>query len=127
MTEEDVHDLNRRLTAIDCQLRKSELNRKHLEISNKKLLGFAQFPEALQTNANANASSGKQPLTVFIGTNVHKVLTTPSLFAGEVRSNRSSPATESPDTPSPLPDPASQLAAEAKELVQGVCSLTDDK
>ncbi|XP_042248686.1 syntaxin-binding protein 4 isoform X5 [Thunnus albacares] len=100
-TKEDVHDLNRRLTAIDCQLRKSELNRKHLEISNKKLLGFAQ--------------------------NVHKVLTTPSLFAGEVRSNRSSPATESPDTPSPLPDPASQLAAEAKELVQGVCSLTDDK
>ncbi|XP_053194056.1 syntaxin-binding protein 4 [Scomber japonicus] len=97
----EVHDLNRRLTAIDCQLRKSELNRKHLEISNKKLLGFAQ--------------------------NVHKVLTTPSLFVGEVRSNKSSPATESPNTPSPLLDPALQLAAEAKELVQGVCSDTDDK
>lgn len=45
-----------------------------------------------------------------------------------LRSNRSSPATDSPSTPSPLPDPAFQLAVEAKELVQGVCSLTvDDK
>ncbi|KAE8283502.1 Syntaxin-binding protein 4 Syntaxin 4-interacting protein [Larimichthys crocea] len=100
-TKEEVHELNRRLTTIDCQLRKSELSRKHLEISNKKLLGFAQ--------------------------NVHKVLTTTSLF-GEGGSNRSSPATDSPDTPSPLPDPTFQLAVEAKELVAGVCNLsTDDK
>ncbi|XP_034395629.1 syntaxin-binding protein 4 [Cyclopterus lumpus] len=91
-------ELNRRLTTIDCQLKKSELSRKHLEISNKKLLGFAQ--------------------------NVHKVLMTPSLF-GEGGSSRSSPAT---DTPSPLPDPTYQLAVEAKELVAGVGSLTaDDK
>lgn len=40
--QEDVMDLNRRLTIIDSQLRKSELTRKHLEISNKKLIGFAQ-------------------------------------------------------------------------------------
>ncbi|XP_071765967.2 syntaxin-binding protein 4 [Centroberyx gerrardi] len=99
-TKEEVLELNRRLTAIDCQLRKSELSRKHLEISNKKLLGFAQ--------------------------NVHKVLTTPSLFGGENGSNRSSPATESPDTPSPLPDTAFQLAVEAKELVEGVCALNTD-
>uniref|UniRef100_A0A3Q0SMT1 Si:dkeyp-72e1.9 n=1 Tax=Amphilophus citrinellus TaxID=61819 RepID=A0A3Q0SMT1_AMPCI len=71
--QEDVGELKRRLTTIDGQLRKSELSRKHLEISNKKLLGFAQ-----------------------------------------------SPATESPDTPSPIPDPAFQLAVEAKELVEGV-------
>ncbi|XP_035771079.1 syntaxin-binding protein 4 [Neolamprologus brichardi] len=57
--------------------------------------------------------------------NVHKVLTTPSLF-GEGGSNRSSPATESPDIPSPIPDPAFQLAVEAKELVEGVCTLTSD-
>ncbi|XP_071393942.1 syntaxin-binding protein 4-like, partial [Centroberyx affinis] len=99
-TKEEVLELNKRLTAIDCQLRKSELSRKHLEISNKKLLGFAQ--------------------------NVHKVLTTPSLFGGENGSNRSSPATESPDTPSPLPDTAFQLAVEAKELVEGVCALNTD-
>ncbi|AWP18279.1 putative syntaxin-binding protein 4-like [Scophthalmus maximus] len=93
-TKEEVLDLNRRLMTIDCQLKKSELSRKHLELSNKKLLGFAQ--------------------------NVHKVLTTPSLFGGEGGSNRSSPATDSPDTPSPLPDHAFQLAVEAKELVEGV-------
>ncbi|XP_051242830.1 syntaxin-binding protein 4 isoform X2 [Dicentrarchus labrax] len=100
-TKEEVLELNRRLTTIDCQLRKSEQSRKHLEISNKKLLGFAQ--------------------------NVHKVLTTPSLFGGEGGSNRSSPATDSPDTPSPLPDPAFQLAVEAKELVAGVSTLPADQ
>ncbi|CAJ1075365.1 syntaxin-binding protein 4 isoform X1 [Xyrichtys novacula] len=96
-TKEEVMELNRRLTNIDCQLRKSELSRKHLEISNKKLLGFAQ--------------------------NVHKVLTTPSLF-GEDGSNRSSPGTDSPDTSSPLPDRALQLAVEAKELMVGTGSHT---
>ncbi|KAF7656377.1 hypothetical protein LDENG_00041960, partial [Lucifuga dentata] len=101
-TEEEVQELSRRLTAIDCQLRKSELSRKHLEISNRKLLGFAQ--------------------------NVHKVLTTPSLFGGENGSNRSSPVTDSPDTPSALPDSAFQLAVEAKELMKRVCSLSaEDK
>lgn len=45
--QEEVHDLNRRLTSIDCQLRKSELSRRHLEITNKKLLGFAQVPRSL--------------------------------------------------------------------------------
>ncbi|KAM9843145.1 syntaxin-binding protein 4 [Aulostomus maculatus] len=100
-TKEEVHELNRRLTTIDSQLRKSELSRKHLELSNRKLLGFAQ--------------------------NVHKVLTTPSLFGGDA-GTVSSPATDSPDTPSPLPDPAFQLAVEAKELVQGVGTLpADDK
>ncbi|XP_038595211.1 syntaxin-binding protein 4 isoform X3 [Micropterus salmoides] len=100
LKQDEVLELNRRLTTIDCQLRKSEQSRKHLEVSNKKLLGFAQ--------------------------NVHKVLTTPSLFGGDGGSNRSSPATDSPDTPSPLPDPAFQLAVEAKELVAGVCTLPAD-
>nr|XP_046193019.1 syntaxin-binding protein 4-like [Oncorhynchus gorbuscha] len=101
-TKEDVMELNRKLSMIDCQLRRSELSRRHLEISNKKLLGFAQ--------------------------NVHKVLTTPSLFGMENGSSRTSPATDSPETPSPIPDPACQLAAEARELVEGVRSLssTDD-
>lgn len=42
--QEEVGELKRRLTTIDCQLKKSELSRKTLEISNKKLLGFAQVP-----------------------------------------------------------------------------------
>ncbi|XP_065127924.1 syntaxin-binding protein 4 isoform X1 [Paramisgurnus dabryanus] len=100
-TKEDVMDLNRRLAIIDSQLRKSELTRKHLEISNKKLLGFAQ--------------------------NVHKVLSNTNLFGIENGSTRASPANDTPDTPSPIPDPACQLAAKAKELVDGVCSLcTED-
>ncbi|KAK2916495.1 hypothetical protein Q8A67_000869 [Cirrhinus molitorella] len=100
-TKEDVMELNRRVNIIDSQLRRSELTRKHLEISNKKLLGFAQ--------------------------NVHKVLTSSSLFGIETGCAQASPATDSPDTPSPIPDPACQLVAEAKELVDGVCSLcTED-
>ncbi|XP_016383170.1 syntaxin-binding protein 4-like [Sinocyclocheilus rhinocerous] len=100
-TKENVMELNRRLAIIDSQLRRSELTRKHLEISNKKLLGFAQ--------------------------NVHKVLTNASLFGIESGCAQASPATDSPDTPSPIPDPACQLAAEAKELVDGVSSLcTED-
>ncbi|KAL6476431.1 hypothetical protein MHYP_G00149300 [Metynnis hypsauchen] len=97
VTKEEMMELNKRLSIIDNQLRRSEVSRKHLEISNKKLLGFAQ--------------------------NVHKVLSTGSLFGTENGSTISSPATESPDTPSPIPDPAYQLAAEAKELLDGVCSL----
>ena len=42
-------ELNRRMTAVGGQLRKSELSRRHLEISNKKLLGFAQVGESLVT------------------------------------------------------------------------------
>ncbi|KAM8824986.1 syntaxin-binding protein 4 isoform 3-T3 [Synchiropus picturatus] len=100
-TKSDVQELNKRLTAVDGQLKRSELSRKHLEMSNKKLLGFAQ--------------------------NVHKVLTTPSLFGGEAGSNRSSPAADSPEPLSPLPDPAVQLAVEARELVQGACCLAADE
>lgn len=48
--QEEVLDLNRRLMTIDCQLKKSELSRKHLELSNKKLLGFAQVQLVLDTN-----------------------------------------------------------------------------
>jgi len=36
--------LDRKLTTIDCQLKKSERSRKQLEVSNKRLLGFAQVP-----------------------------------------------------------------------------------
>ncbi|XP_037400561.1 syntaxin-binding protein 4 isoform X2 [Pygocentrus nattereri] len=97
VTKEEMMELNKRLSIIDSQLRRSEVSRKHLELSNKKLLGFAQ--------------------------NVHKVLSTTSLLGTENGSTRSSPATDSPDTPSPIPDHAYQLAAEAKELLDGVCSL----
>ncbi|XP_077305587.1 syntaxin-binding protein 4-like isoform X2 [Lithobates pipiens] len=43
-------DLNRRLSLSDCQLRKSEISRKHLEVSNKKLLNFVQKIQTLLTS-----------------------------------------------------------------------------
>ncbi|XP_015215260.1 syntaxin-binding protein 4 isoform X2 [Lepisosteus oculatus] len=98
-TKEDVIELKRRLSMIDCRLRKSELTRKHLEISNKKLLGFAQ--------------------------NVHKVLTSSSLFGSENGIN-----TKLPDAQAggglDFPDPAGLLAAEAKLLVDCVYSFSTD-
>ncbi|XP_061568506.1 syntaxin-binding protein 4 isoform X2 [Cololabis saira] len=94
-TKGEVMELNKRLTAIDSQLRKSELSRKHLEISNKKLLSFAQ--------------------------NVHRVLTTPNRVGGP---GGSATAIDSPET-SPPPDPTFQLAVEAKELVEGLGTITE--
>ncbi|XP_058264643.1 syntaxin-binding protein 4 [Hemibagrus wyckioides] len=91
--QEDMLELNKRLSIIDTQLRKSEITRKHLEISNKKLLGFAR--------------------------NVHKVLTSGSLFA---KQNGSSPATDGPE----ISDTTHQLVAEARELMERVCSLCAD-
>uniref|UniRef100_H3CXX4 Si:dkeyp-72e1.9 n=1 Tax=Tetraodon nigroviridis TaxID=99883 RepID=H3CXX4_TETNG len=41
-SKDDMPDLNKRLLSIECQLKKSELSRKHLEVTNKKLLVFAQ-------------------------------------------------------------------------------------
>ncbi|KAM4698771.1 syntaxin-binding protein 4-like isoform 2-T2 [Rhinophrynus dorsalis] len=50
----EVHeglDLNRRLSLSDCQLRKSEVSRKHLEVSNKKLLSYVQKIQKMLTTS----------------------------------------------------------------------------
>lgn len=66
-----------------------------------------------------------KPITLKVA--VVKVVSDHDISASSYRSTRASPATDSPETPSPIPDPACQLAAEAKELVDGVCSLcTED-
>ncbi|XP_063286817.1 syntaxin-binding protein 4-like isoform X2 [Pelobates fuscus] len=44
-------DLNRRLSLSDCQLRKSEVSRKHLESSNKKLFSFVQKIQTILTSS----------------------------------------------------------------------------
>ncbi|XP_076852237.1 syntaxin-binding protein 4 isoform X2 [Brachyhypopomus gauderio] len=99
-TNEDMLEMNKRLSVIDSQLRKSELTRKQLETSNKKLVSFAQ--------------------------NVHTFLTSGGLITMEKkRTPKSALAKERPDTPS-LPDPTNQLVAEAKDLVNAVCSLCVD-
>ncbi|KAL4624439.1 syntaxin-binding protein 4-like [Arapaima gigas] len=89
---EDVLELKRRLSVIDSELRKSELTRRHLEISNRKLLGFAQ--------------------------NVHRVLSSSNLNGSETET---CPVMEGH---SPIIDSTAQLAAEAKELVDRVSSLS---
>ncbi|XP_056461061.1 syntaxin-binding protein 4 [Gadus chalcogrammus] len=94
---QDVGDVNRRLRAVDWQLRRSESTRRQLETSHNKLLGFAQ--------------------------NVHRVLSAPSPGGGEHGASEPSPVTTSPGTPSPRPDPALQLAMEAKRLLERVCVL----
>ncbi|XP_030206281.1 syntaxin-binding protein 4 isoform X3 [Gadus morhua] len=88
--QEDVGDVNRRLRAVDWQLRRSESTRRQLETSHNKLLGFAQ--------------------------NVHRVLSAPSPGGGEHGASEPSPVTTSPD-------PALQLAMEAKRLLERVCVL----
>ncbi|XP_059902004.1 syntaxin-binding protein 4 isoform X1 [Gadus macrocephalus] len=95
--QEDVGDVNRRLRAVDWQLRRSESTRRQLETSHNKLLGFAQ--------------------------NVHRVLSAPSPVGGEHGASEPSPVETSPGTPSPRPDPALQLAMEAKRLLERVCVL----
>eukprot|EP00062_Callorhinchus_milii_P019096 gi/632973268/ref/XP_007903071.1/ PREDICTED: syntaxin-binding protein 4-like [Callorhinchus milii] len=98
-TKEDVQELRRRLSIIDCQLRKSELDRKHLEISNKRLLSFAE--------------------------NVHKVLTSANLVGVGKGVNQlmGSTTEDGLALPPPPEGPARLLAAEAKQLVEGVFSF----
>lgn len=94
---DNVLELTRRLSSIDCQLKRSELSRRHLELSNRKLLGFAQ--------------------------SVHKVLSTPSQLATEPGSPLSSVG-EPPVSPL---DNALQLAVEAKELMESAAALSEDQ
>uniref|UniRef100_UPI00398F5632 syntaxin-binding protein 4 n=1 Tax=Pristiophorus japonicus TaxID=55135 RepID=UPI00398F5632 len=90
VTKEDGQDLQQRLSIAECQLRTSELNLKHLEISNKKLLSFAE--------------------------KVHKVLTSATLQGTDEGANQSKPLQrESSLAP---PEPEELLAAEAKQLLE---------
>ncbi|KTG43421.1 hypothetical protein cypCar_00007996 [Cyprinus carpio] len=114
---------------------------------NKSLKSKLQVAEAVQRQTNSaeqdyeeviqlleaeikdlkNQLAGKKQRDLEATKNVHKVLTNSSLFGIESGCAQASPVTDSPDTPSPIPDPACQLAAEAKVLVDGVCSLcTED-
>ncbi|XP_023670770.2 syntaxin-binding protein 4-like [Paramormyrops kingsleyae] len=83
--KEDVLVLKRRLSIMGSQLKKSELSRKHLEVSNRELLGFVR--------------------------NVFRVLSSSSLFG-----------TENGGISPSILEPVGRLAAEAKALVERVCS-----
>ncbi|XP_041432938.1 syntaxin-binding protein 4 isoform X1 [Xenopus laevis] len=54
-------DLNRRLSLSDCQLRKSELSRRHLEVSNKKLLDFVQKIQNFLSTSLQSSEGKRRP------------------------------------------------------------------
>lgn len=41
-SQENIHDLRKRVTVLDCQLRKSESARKTFEVATEKLLQFVE-------------------------------------------------------------------------------------
>lgn len=45
--QDNVQDLKRRITVLDCQLRKSEMTRKAFEVSTEKLLQFVEVSYCL--------------------------------------------------------------------------------
>ncbi|XP_067859166.1 syntaxin-binding protein 4 [Heptranchias perlo] len=94
VTKEDAQQLRRRLSIIDCQLHKSQLTRKHLEISNKELLSFAEKTHKVLTSATLQGTDQ--------GVNQSKNLRRESILAPT--------------------GPVGLLAAEAKQLVEWVSS-----
>ncbi|XP_068099575.1 syntaxin-binding protein 4-like isoform X2 [Hyperolius riggenbachi] len=78
-------DLNRRLSLSDCQLRKSEINRKHLEVSNKKLLSFVKKVQKQLTSVQLNEEPRcEDPENSYDGNPLKVCLPTAQLLAAEV-------------------------------------------
>ncbi|XP_077315076.1 syntaxin-binding protein 4 isoform X2 [Lithobates pipiens] len=50
-SKDNVQDLKRRITVLDCQLRKSEMTRKTFEVSTEKLLQFVERQKFKSTEA----------------------------------------------------------------------------
>ncbi|TSQ23946.1 Pyridoxal-dependent decarboxylase domain-containing protein 1 [Bagarius yarrelli] len=72
--EKNGLELSKRLSIIDSQLRQSELIRKHLEISNKKLLGFAHMDPTLVEMGNHLSDAMKILESGQIGQNFATIL-----------------------------------------------------
>ncbi|XP_025054965.1 syntaxin-binding protein 4 isoform X3 [Alligator sinensis] len=59
--KESAHDLKKRITVLDCQLRKSESSRKAFEVATEKLLQFTEIVhEALSENSSLSALSDRR-------------------------------------------------------------------
>ncbi|XP_072416122.1 syntaxin-binding protein 4 [Chiloscyllium punctatum] len=96
--QEDNQGLWERLSSTKSQLQASELSRKHLEISNRKLLNFVE--------------------------KVHKVLTSATLQGTDHGVFKSKHLQRESDLA--LPGPEQLLAAEAKQLIEGMCSPNNE-
>ncbi|XP_073902191.1 syntaxin-binding protein 4 isoform X2 [Castor canadensis] len=99
--KESVHDLRKRITVLDCQLRKSEMARKTFEASTEKLL---KFVEAIQEVFSENSA----PLSNL--SERRAVLASQTSLTPLGRNGRNIPAS---------------LALESKELIKSVRALLE--
>lgn len=99
--KESIQELRKRITVLDCQLRKSEMARKTFEASTEKLLHFV---EAIQEVFSDNST----PLSTLSDRRALLASQTSLTLPG--RSGRNTPAT---------------LALESKELVRSVRAILD--
>ncbi|KAM8813022.1 syntaxin-binding protein 4 isoform 1-T1 [Rhynchonycteris naso] len=99
--KESVQELRKRVTVLDCQLRKSEMARKTFEASTEKLLHFV---EAIQEVFSDNST----PLSAL--SERRALLASPTSLASPGRNGRNIPAA---------------LALESKELIRSVRAILD--
>ncbi|XP_074870570.1 syntaxin-binding protein 4 isoform X2 [Carettochelys insculpta] len=99
--KDSVQDLSKRITVLDCQLRKSELARKTFEVATERLLQFVEVvQEVLSDNSISLSSLSDQRAT----------LSTKTLLARLGRNGRTVTAA---------------LAAEAKDLTKSVRAILE--
>ncbi|KAL2765275.1 syntaxin-binding protein 4 isoform 1 [Daubentonia madagascariensis] len=99
--KENVQDLRKRITVLDCQLRKSEMARKTFEASTEKLLHFVEAVQEIFSDNSAPLSNLSER---------RAVLASKTSLTSVGRNGRNIPAT---------------LALESKELVKSVRAILD--
>ncbi|XP_069337265.1 syntaxin-binding protein 4 [Eulemur rufifrons] len=99
--KENVQDLRKRITVLDCQLRKSEMARKTFEESTEKLLHFVEAIQEIFSDNSAPLSNLSER---------RAMLASKTSLTSLGRNGRNIPAT---------------LALESKELVKSVRAILD--
>ncbi|XP_004684450.1 PREDICTED: syntaxin-binding protein 4 [Condylura cristata] len=99
--KEDVQELRKRITVLDCQLRKSEMARKTFEASTEKLLHFVEDIQEVFSDSSAPLSNLSER---------RSVLASQTSLTPLGRNGRNIPA---------------MLALESKELVKSVRAMLD--
>lgn len=99
--KESVQDLRKRVTVLDCQLRKSEMARKAFKASTERLLGFIEAIQEVLLDSSAPLSTLSERRAVLASQTSLPLL---------ARNGRSFPAT---------------LLLESKELVRSVHAILD--
>ncbi|NXW03412.1 STXB4 protein, partial [Fregetta grallaria] len=106
--KDNIQDLRKRVTVLDCQLRKSESARKTFEVATEKLLQFVEVTLPFVSN---NISFGKVLLAIFCSLSDRRAtLSTKALLA---RLGRIGPTV------------TTALAAEARDLAKSVRAILE--